>query len=384
MDVSNIAIVIPCYNRTNALLRLLASIVNANLPSCSIDIVFSIDYSGKNDVSNIAEAFKWNYGVKKIIHHPQNIGLRNNIIFCGDLTSEYVAIIVLEDDLVVSKDFLNYSLQAYEYYQDYANIGGISLYKYEYCEFGQFLVYPLELGFDTYFVQWPSSRGQLWSRSQWKSFKDWYCINNGDLSAFNIPDEAKAWPKSWKKYYAAYLVDTNKYFAYPSVSFTNVFGTIGEHYSNNLNIDTVSLFYGEKMKYNFQKWNRSVLYDCFFEMKGVQVILENKFVDVDMDLYVTKRKTNLITDYVVSPIKLSNVNALKSWGGDNIPFELNILNDYPGDFFYLYRKQDYNPKRLSPCKKKYLRIALYGRDILHDLINSVIFYVGNKTFSMKK
>ena len=101
----NIGIVIPCYNRVDSLNRLLVSLEGANYIGEEVDLIFSIDYSGINNIRYLAESFQWEFGSKKIILHPSNIGLKQNILSCGDLVDEYDAVIVLEDDLYVAKDF---------------------------------------------------------------------------------------------------------------------------------------------------------------------------------------------------------------------------------------------------------------------------------------
>ena len=106
--MNNIAIVIPCYNRLDTLKVLLDSLLNARYDR-SVELVFSIDYSGNEDIYNLVDEFTWPYGKKNIIRHKENIGLRRNIISCGDLTSEYDAVIVLEDDLIVSPLFFDYA-----------------------------------------------------------------------------------------------------------------------------------------------------------------------------------------------------------------------------------------------------------------------------------
>ena len=108
----NIGIVIPCYNRVDSLNRLLVSLEGANYLGEEVDLIFSIDYSGINNIRYLAESFQWEFGSKKIILHPSNIGLKQNILSCGDLVDEYDAEIVLEEDLSVAKDINNYAKQA--------------------------------------------------------------------------------------------------------------------------------------------------------------------------------------------------------------------------------------------------------------------------------
>ena len=51
-------------------------------------------------------------GIKKIIKHSKNLGLRAHVITCGDLVNIYDNIIVLEDDLFVSPYFYKYANDA--------------------------------------------------------------------------------------------------------------------------------------------------------------------------------------------------------------------------------------------------------------------------------
>ena len=195
----NIGIVIPCYNRVDSLNRLLVSLEGANYLGEEVDLIFSIDYSGINNIRYLAESFQWEFGSKKIILHPSNIGLKQNILSCGDLVDEYDAVIVLEDDLYVAKDFYNYAKQAAYYYLNNDNIAGISLFSYKYTEIGFYQFYPFQDNYDTFFIQWPSSWGQLWTKRQWHSFRSWLSLNKS-LEDINIPASVKLWTHSWKKF----------------------------------------------------------------------------------------------------------------------------------------------------------------------------------------
>lgn len=383
MEDCKIAIVIPCYNRVDALLRLLNSLSNAYYDSSSVDLIFSIDYSGKDDVFNVAEQYVWVYGNKRIVKKTKNVGLRNNIISCGDFTSQYDAIILLEDDLIVAKDFYLYAKAVTFFYNKNEAIAGISLYKYEYSEFGQHRIYIKETEFDTYFVQWPSSRGQIWTRMQWVAFRKWYDghSHKSCIEKANIPNMAKLWTRSWKKYYAAYLVETNKYFVYPNVSYSNVLPTIGEHYTDNINLDAVSLYQGHHDVYRFMPFENGLFYDAFFEYKDIRIKLSNgEFVYADMDLYSSKEKDNFTHDYVITSLNIPNVIPLNSWSGDNIPFELNIENGCEGDFFKLYYVHDYTKHSLTYKQKRHLRIPLNNRDCFKAGLIGLVKYIGKHLF----
>src|SRR5689334_4123595 len=125
------AIVISAFNRPASLRRLLNSIEAARYDLNDIDLVISIDKSDSDEVEKTAEKFKWKYGEKKIILQNEPLGLKQHILRCGDLTSDYNAIILLEDDLMVSPYFYEYAIKALEYYKDDKMLAGISLYNYE-------------------------------------------------------------------------------------------------------------------------------------------------------------------------------------------------------------------------------------------------------------
>ena len=55
----NIGIVIPCYNWVDSLNRLLVSLEGANYIGEEVDLIFSIDYSGINNIRYFAESFQW-------------------------------------------------------------------------------------------------------------------------------------------------------------------------------------------------------------------------------------------------------------------------------------------------------------------------------------
>lgn len=67
----------------------------------------------------------------EIIEQPQNLGLANSII--GGVTkviNKHKKIIVVEDDLIVSEDFLSYMNQGLDYYENMKEYGSISAYTY--------------------------------------------------------------------------------------------------------------------------------------------------------------------------------------------------------------------------------------------------------------
>jgi hypothetical protein len=332
----DIPIVIPCYNRVNSLKRLLISLEQANYGNYKPALILSIDKSENNDVIDFVTMYHWIHGEKIIYKHEHNIGLKENILFCGDLTVKYNGIILIEDDSYVSPAFYLYAINAAQFYKNERNISGISLYSYEYEELRYYRFYPFIAEYDTYFMQWPSSRGQLWLKHHWENFRIWY--NNGQQTDLNIPHQVKLWTHSWKKYYLAYMIESDKYFVYPFVSYTNELGGTGVHYTEQLNVNTVNLYMGSSPKIYFQSFDTAIyLYDAFFELKPQIIEWNNTKIRVDFDLNGNKDIEFIESDYIVS--SKNNGKYIKSYGSIYIPYELNILLEEKGNSFFLYEKQ---------------------------------------------
>jgi hypothetical protein len=344
--MNNPAIVIPCFKKPKALKRLLASLTKA-IYYTEVNIVFSVDYSGTNEIYAIADNFEWPYGKKTIIKHSKNIGLRQNILNCGELSKQYGSVIVLEDDTFVSKDFYRYAVNAKNFYLNDDNIAGISLYAYAYSEINHEKFDPLRTKWDTFFMQWTSSWGQLWTSSQWESFCNWYEKNkNKNLAIFNIPQNVIDWPESsWKKYYIAYLYDTKRFFVYPYVSFVSNCGDAGFHCNHESFLYTqVPIPQEYKISsLKFDNFSSSIAkYDSFFQIYPEYLQKENKklrIYDFDVDISGTKKKTNIKKHYLLSPKRCKK--PIFSFDHALLPLALNIANDLDGSYLFFGKTSDF-------------------------------------------
>ncbi len=121
----NPAIVVVTYNRPASLSRLLTFLHHSNFEPEDIHLIISIDYQDSDlhrEVVKIAQNFQWKYGEKRIISYKKNLGLKEHVLSCGDLSEQYGAVIVLEDDIVVSPDGYNYAYQSLKVYDSDLNI----------------------------------------------------------------------------------------------------------------------------------------------------------------------------------------------------------------------------------------------------------------------
>ena len=281
------------YNRPKSLHRLIASVISAEYGSEDIDLIISIDKSSNQD--QVVEAIKdtnWKHGDFKLIQREARMGLRKHILACGDMVEQYDAIVVLEDDLVLSPFFFDYVKETVSKYLDDNKIGGISLYKHETHPGVHRPFVPDCNGFDAYLMQFAQSWGQCWTKAMWLGFKKWYKENeNADLGRDStLPAYITSWnAQSWLKYFMRYLVETDKYFVYPYVSLSTNASDVGEHNTNANNDYQVPLLAGRK-HYRLPDFIEAVRYDVYFERQYIedQIFVEYKGKKI-LDLYGQKR-----------------------------------------------------------------------------------------------
>lgn len=125
-------IVIFTYRRT--IKELIESLLSNCLAQKSDLIVFSDGYKNEYDRIDVLNVRKQIITIKgfssvKIIESNFNKGLAKSVIDgVTEVINEYGKVIVLEDDLIVSKNFLEYMNKALDFYQDNENIWSISGY----------------------------------------------------------------------------------------------------------------------------------------------------------------------------------------------------------------------------------------------------------------
>lgn len=126
-----VAIICVGYNRIKSMKRLLGSLLKAVYPSKDIPLVISVDCSGDTELYEYVKEFEWPFGRKYVNIQEKRLGLKDHIYQCGELTNQFKAIILLEDDLFVSPFFYSYVLKTLDKYGNDSRIAQISLYKNE-------------------------------------------------------------------------------------------------------------------------------------------------------------------------------------------------------------------------------------------------------------
>jgi hypothetical protein len=319
------AIIVVAYNRDNSLARILESLNKASYPRVSVQLVISIDKSDNAKVFEVADTFTWVHGEKKIIAHENNMGLRNHILACGGLSDLYEAVIVLEDDLIVSPAFYWYAFAVLNHYNDSPEVSGHSLYNYQYNQSAKLPHSIITDGFDTYFMMVPSSSGQMWSKVQWNRFMNWYNKNQSVTVNDFVPLDVAAWPEtSWKKYFWKYLAETRTYFTFPTSAYSTNSGDIGSHHALKSNLFQVDLSL-MKEGFNFPNTNSTInVYDQFFELLPSKIMgLEKYNNDVEIDLLGTKPIELINKKYCISSKKCNH--PIESFDIIVFPVQLNLL-----------------------------------------------------------
>lgn len=380
------AIVVVTYNRIDSLKRLLKSIQDAYYEDNDITLILSIDYSNVNEkVLQVAEAFEWNHGEKRIVNHLNNLGLRKHILECGDYSNEYGAVIILEDDLVVAPDFYNYVKKAQEYYKEDEHIAGVALYSHEWNGYVRRSFVPIIKDGDVFFGQFSISWGQSWSKKQWNNFKEWYITHQELAVQDNMPENICNWSeKSWGKYFAYYILEKNKYYVVPYEAMSTCFSEAGVHIKNITLDHQVRLRYG-KREYFFVKFNEGVHYDIFFENQDLIEYLKkytNGSNEICINLYGNKKITEGYK-YVLT-LKRMKGKLLKSFGMQMRPMEMNVLYEIEGEDIFLYECEQAQTRFKRSRGFKILNYEAKGMPWQDALVYGVIRAVEGIKMMMKR
>lgn len=347
--MNNPAIVVVAYNRPAALQRLLRSIGNSLFPAGEIPLHIALDASDVDEVREIAEQFEWNYGSKTIQIADTRLGLKEHILRCGDLTTSYGSIILLEDDLLVSPVFYDFAKRSLDFYHADDRIAGVSLYAYEIAESCAYPFKALNDGSDVYFMQVASSWGQAWSAEQWCPFREW--LNEfGDTKLDLLPEYIRQWGQhSWKKYFINYMIDQHRYFVFPQSAYSTNFEERGTNASTT-DLYQVALETTQKdTKFVSFAESKSV-YDAYFEMEaqalnGYTDTL--KGYDYEVDLYGIKPLVDDSKSYVLTSRRGKLAERLFS--SKMKPLVNNVIFGIPGKAIGLYAKENVDRERTNPA-----------------------------------
>lgn len=338
MNAATPAIVVVAFNRPVALGALLETLRAAAIPD-GVTLVISVEGGAPSSVIEMASTFDWPHGPKRVILQLRRLGLREHILRSGDLSEEYGAVIVLEDDLILSPHFYGYASQALSAFSATPVVGGVALYSYMLNEFSNLDFEPLNDGGDVYFLQIACSWGQAWTWEQWRLFRAWYETAK-DLpfdSGRPLPRQLMAWkPTSWKKYFIKYLVETDRYFAYPRYALTSNTARPGTHTKRPVSIYQSPLEMRPR-RWRFTDPSTSVaVYDAFYELTPQALNrLEPSFpaTGLDVDIWGDKPIAARSGTFILAAG--GSAKGARRFGGAGAPIEAIVANGEPGSLVSL-------------------------------------------------
>lgn len=178
------------YNRLNETQKTIKTLQNNALAKSSDLYVFSDGWKNDSEKNKIVQLRQVLYNISgfksiKIYESPVNKGLANSIISgVSKVFETHNSVIVLEDDLITSANFLNFMNQALVYYSQKSNVFSISGYTMD--------INGLEkIDNDFYFGCRASSWGWATWKNQWSSV-DWdvsnyirFINNKSEIKRFN-------------------------------------------------------------------------------------------------------------------------------------------------------------------------------------------------------
>jgi mRNA-degrading endonuclease HigB of HigAB toxin-antitoxin module len=177
MNLSPVALFV--YARPKETAQTIESLKKNFLASYTKLFIFSDGARNDEDMPFVEEVRKLIRNINggfsdvQIIEREKNLGLANSIIIgVTQILKQFEKIIVIEEDLISSPNFLNYMNESLNFYKDSHEVFSVTGYTYQ-------LAVPVDYKFDNYFVPRCESLGwgtwsNRWSKVDWemKNFKN--------------------------------------------------------------------------------------------------------------------------------------------------------------------------------------------------------------------
>jgi len=260
-------IVIFAYNRLDLIENTIEALKKCDLAADSDLIIYSDGVKNENDISKInavrsfistISGFKkisWNFSTK-------NKGLAKSIIEgVTEVLSHYNSVIVLEDDLAPTKNFLQYTNQALIQYENIPEVMSIAGYT-------PTIKPPSNYNYDNYFTQRASSWGWATWKNKWENI-DWeisdyesFISNKKERKKFNqmgsdmvslLKKQQKGTINSWAIRWCYHQFKNNLYTVTPVSSKVKNIGFTDEatHTKGAKNRFKTNIDKGNKTKFKF-------------------------------------------------------------------------------------------------------------------------------------
>lgn len=284
------------YNRLDQTIQTVTALQKNYLAKDSHLIIFSDGAKSSKDVPkvlSVREYIKTIEGFKsvEIIESLENKGLANSIISgVTEVIKEYGKVIVLEDDLITTPNFLDFMNQSLFFYKDILDVESVNgfsleLNMKELCSY--FQVRPFPWGWGTWLDRWEKvvfdkNKIQLILDSSPHLLIDFKRVCGDDVIRM-LKDSLSGLNNSWYIRWTFHHFINKKYSLYPLSSFVRNegFGEEGTHcktinpYNYKLNNGENRLFHFDKRVY-LETNNRSKFLKYF--SKSYRIIIRLKLL----------------------------------------------------------------------------------------------------------
>jgi len=258
-------IIIFTYNRLDSLTHSINSLLHNTGASETNIIIYSDSWKNdksKLDVLKVRKYLHTIHGFKsvEIIERSQNFGLAKNIIEgVSSVINKYGKVIVLEDDLLTSSNFIEYMNQSLSFYESNNNIFSISGYtgklkSLNILENDVYLSYrPSSWGWATWKDQWDNID---WTVSDFSEFindkKKVKKLNRGGIDMARMLKHCMQGKNhSWAIRWSYAMSKQDKYCVYPKVSKIQNIG-FGDDATNCTGVDIYQTTIDKSNKNNFK------------------------------------------------------------------------------------------------------------------------------------
>lgn len=317
INVDLAPIVIICYNRPEHFKKTIDNLTKCKEAINSNIFIFIDGPKNKNDtkkineIINLAKDRKNYFQNLEIIKRDKNFGLRENITkSVSEILDQYSSIIVLEDDIIVSKHFLHYMNSALNYYKNEEKIWHISAFSPINNYLKKDNIYITRLmycwGWGTWKNRWKkfSSNEDLLINKLDSNLIKGLNFNNTYDAYSQIISNKKKTMNTWAVFWYTSIYLNNKLCINPCTSLSKNIGLDGSGHNSGNN----------SYMYSLQKLNESNEYKFYPETK----IIEN------YDAYIEIQKYNKSQKKFIN--KLVETTLIKIFGEKiacNIKYNLN-------------------------------------------------------------
>jgi len=267
-------IIIFSYNRKTKLNNLIKSLKKNKEYKYSKVYIYQDFYKPKENERNIKKVNNTIISLKKIkeknvkiVFRKKNFGLAKNIILgVTEIIKIHKRAIILEDDLIVSKFFLNYMNKALSFYQNKKKIFHINGWSFD-------LNLEKNLKYNNYFLKLPSSWGWATWADRWKFFeknpeliiKNWSALK---VKKFNFDNNFNFFSQiernrsnklnSWAIFWYAVIFEKEKLCVYPKHSYVSNTGFDSNATNTKKKINLFKSRLKEKNKISYLQFDKNL------------------------------------------------------------------------------------------------------------------------------